>query len=241
MMTPDPLLSSQSSVSEQPSGSPVVESQIGDIMRDIDELAQRGYPVNSLIQRVNEQARVAYAGQSLSELQLSSLRYHVATAHREFKISSGSLPLYLALYQVAWLLFWTLLVIPHRYLLYHWFGGGEIVDTAIISAISGSIGASIIALGQLYSHKIKLDLNESFTLWYMLKPITGAGMGAFVGFIAVILMTGIGSQGPSFTISIIIVSTFGGMNEAWALALLQKYIDKVLGANNPSIGGGVSG
>jgi hypothetical protein len=127
------------------------------------------------------------------------------------------------------------IVAPHRFWLYQLSRGGSTGHAMILGGIAGAVGASLIALGGLYKHRIRLDLDGRFTLWYLLKPLVGAVMGGFVGLLAGIVVVGAGASTSSPVV--ILLSAFGGMHEAWAMNLFEGYMAKVLGSGNPAASG----
>lgn len=152
-------------------------------------------------------------------------------ARRRVEYSRGKNPWRLAAYHVGWMLVWVILIL-FRYQIYAMFGAQKISDSAIIGVWSGGIAASLFTLGGLYHHRIHMELDPAFHLWYILKPFVGAAMGGFVGLIAITFTNGLGVPHP--WIVVILLSAYGGMREAWAMRLFKQFTTKMVQSHGDS-------
>lgn len=66
-----------------------------------------------------------------------------------------------------------------------------------ISAVAGAIETSLLAISGLYTHRISMDLDDRFGMWYLVKSLVGAVMEGFVGLLASIVVHGVGGASMS--------------------------------------------
>ena len=211
-----------------------VKAQLADVLVDLQDITDSGYRTYDLLSMIGKAVNGLGDEQVIPDLELMNIQNAVALAKRAVRYSKGWALWLEALYHVMWIAVWTV-AIMYRSNLFADFHAGPILHITMVGAVSGAVGASLRALGALYIHRLHLDLDERFTMWYVLKPVVGGVMGSFVALMAGLLLTGLG--GSETSPAVVLLSAFGGMHEVWAMGLFEKYTEKVLGKNDPSVGG----
>ncbi len=214
-----------------PDISPEVGDQLAGVFAEIDYLAGKNVPVQHLLTMIGDAIQGLFGDNLVSDLTIRYLRNEVTVVRARYDYSTGWRPWVYVGYHAACIALWIFLVIPHRHWIINALGGGQMALIATVSAVAGAIGASLFALSGLYSHRIRMDLDERFGMWYLVKPLVGAVMGGFVGLLASIVVNGVG--GASMSPFTIVAAGLGGMHEAWAMNMLQNYTNKAFGQNKP--------
>ena len=225
------VASIQQSVLPLPDISPELGDQLHGIFVEIDCLAGNNVPVQHLLTMIGDAIQGLSGDNLVSDLTLRYLRNEVEVVRARYDYSTSWRPWFYVGYHAAFIALWILLVIPHRHWIINALGGGQLALIALVSAVAGAIGASLFAISGLYTHRIRMDLDGRFGMWYLVKPLVGAVMGGFVGLLASIVVHGVG--GASMSPLTIVAAGLGGMHEAWAMNMLQNYTNKAFGQNKP--------
>lgn len=212
-----------------PDISPKVVAQLHEVFADIDYLDGNNVSVQHLLTMIGDEIRGLSGDNLLSDLNLRYLRNNVKVVKEQYKYSTSRRPWCLVVYHAGFIFLWILLVIPRLHWIINALGRGQMALIAVVSAVSGAIGASVFAISGLYTHRIRMDLDGRFAMWYLVKPLVGAIMGGFVGLLASIAVHGVG--GVSVSPFTIVAAGLGGMHEAWAMNKLQNYTNKAFGQN----------
>ncbi len=135
-------------------------------------------------------------------------------------------------------------------------GGAGAVGAAVLSFLAAAVGGSVYSLYSLYVGALHRTLDRDALLWYVVKPITGGVMGAFVANIALFLAQSVTGGGLSTAhagtgwLFYVLVAFFGGYNEKFAAQLTEIFASRVTGsaflmrqasAKTAGNGGGVAG
>jgi hypothetical protein len=210
-----------------PNLSQTARDQLAETLTMLDGMAEKNLPIAHLLAMIGEAVKDLAGEEPVSDLTVRYIDHEVALAQMRCEYSTSGRPWAYVAYHACLIVLWVGLAIPHRQWIIRIFGGGPLGTAAVVSVISGAIGASLFALNGLYRGRIRLDLDPRFAMWYLLKPLVGAIMGGFVGLLASIVVHGVGGVGLSPLT--IITAGLGGMHEAWAMNILQNYTNKTFG------------
>lgn len=134
-------------------------------------------------------------------------------------------------YEVAWLVTIGVLLFIHRYYIYHlytWGGTWEVPLWIGEGATLGMLGGVAYAVHAICSRKTGKWSTTDRTLWYLVKPVNGALVGAVCGLMAKLVLSVSGSAGIEQHILIGAVGFVAGMYEDFALAFIRSFADKKL-------------
>ncbi len=115
------------------------------------------------------------------------------------------------------------------------FAAAAVQDVAA-SFLTAVIGGSVYSLYSLYVGALHRALDRDALLWYVVKPVTGGAMGAFVANVALFLAqsaTGhapFAAPGEPVWLFCALVAFFGGYNEKFAAQLTEIFASRVTGS-----------
>lgn len=113
-------------------------------------------------------------------------------------------------------------------------GQWNLPDLLVASTVAGSIGAISLALYGIYIHTKYRSMDHGFVIWYVIRPISGGLMGAFVGLISRIVLTGISAHGMTANIVVLCITFLAGSNEKFAAQMIDRFTSQILGDKPPS-------
>ncbi len=111
-----------------------------------------------------------------------------------------------------------------------------VVQDVAASFLTAAIGGSVYSLYSLYVGALHRTLDRDALLWYVVKPVTGGAMGAFVANVALFLAqsaTGhapFAAPGEPVWLFCALVAFFGGYNEKFAAQLTEIFASRVTGS-----------
>lgn len=165
---------------------------------------------------------------------LNRVRWLLSQAPERLWFSRTIWVYFLAAYEFVILGLWIGFIVWH-----HSFHGSVIdgtpwslLRTIYISAVTGSIAATSFALYGLYTHMSWRNMAPSFVPWYLIRPVVGGIMGAFIGLIAELVTTGIGTNGTKADIITIGVAFLAGSNEKFAAQMIDRFTTKITGGSD---------
>ncbi len=195
----------QQSILPLPHISPEVGDQLHRVFAEIDYLA---VPAEYLLTTIDATQGLS-EDNLVSDLTLRCLRNEVKMVRARYDYSTSWRPWFYVGYHA---LFITPLV-EAKWRQYY-----------SSSQFPGVIGASLLAISGLYTHRIRVDLDDR--LGMVPRKTTGvAVMGGFVGLLASVVVHGVGGSLSPLTI---VATRLGGLHEAWAMNMLQNYTNKAL-------------
>lgn len=115
-------------------------------------------------------------------------------------------------------------------------GGAGAATAAAVSFLAAAVGGSVYSLYSLYVGALHRTLDRDALLWYIVKPVTGGVMGAFVANIALFLAQSVTGGGLSVAhagtgwLFYVLVAFFGGYNEKFAAQLTEIFASRVTGS-----------
>lgn len=140
----------------------------------------------------------------------------------------------LLLYQVLWFLAWVIVLFVHRFYIYHLYLTPQVWVVPLWigeAATVGSLGGVVYAIHAICSGTTNQHRPANRLLWYLVKPVNGALVGASCGLLARLLLSVSGSAGIEQHILIAGVGFVAGTYEDFALSFIRRFADKRLGAN----------
>lgn len=191
------------------------------------EIAAKALDEAVKARRDNTELPTAVVATVLSELHYGPIR----------KAFSESLwPCFLTVYEIVVLLVW-LKILGHDSRQTEIFLSGStwnLPDLLKASTVAGSIGAISLALYGIYTHTKYRSMDHGFIIWYLIRPVSGGLMGAFIGLISRIVLTGISAQGMMANIVILCITFLAGSNEKFAAYMIDRFTSQIFGNKPPS-------
>ncbi len=132
------------------------------------------------------------------------------------------------LYEVCWIAAWAVVLFTHRYYIYHLYihKGTWMVPLWIGEAtVMGSLGGVIYSIYGMYSDATPPQEVTSRWLWFLIKPVNGAVLGAVCGLLARLVLGMSGSTGINDHILVGGVGLVAGMYEHFALRFIRRFSD----------------
>lgn len=104
----------------------------------------------------------------------------------------------------------------------------------VASTVAGSIGAISLAIYGIYVHTEYRSMDHGFVIWYLIRPVSGGLVGAFIGLISRIVLTGISAHGMTANIVVLCITFLAGSNEKFAAHMIHRFTSQILGDKPPS-------